>query len=334
MSFKLMCWDHARYVKNTSRPYDEMAREMARKKAIGIETVIVYMAEVINLDVYCKAAAENGIAVQAWITPKIWISNPVTRFLPEAKWLEMEKRHGIRLSSPCPNHPHNRQSMIANTMKLAEEYAGRVEAIHLDAIRTENALLTRDFPCECEACRALRKRFLGYEILSEDDLKNPGIIYKELDWKNSSISEIVQAVKAIADKNNLRLTMAGRANYLNQPDIEKAPVWGLGPAVMEGQDWVKWSDNGWVDEIYTMNYHTDKTLFTRVLNEHIRLLRGSGAGFYSGIGVESSMGKNQPEQVAEYIQKVKALGLNGCVFFNKTDVFEPEYEAVIKASRE
>ena len=334
MSFKLMCWDHARYVTNTSSPYEEMVREMGRKKAIGIETVIIYMHEVINLDDYCRAATANDITVQCWITPKIWIDNPVKRVLPESKWQEMEKSCGIRLCAPCLNHPHNRESMVNKARELVEAYSGRIEALHLDAIRFENALLSLNFPCECEACRALRNRFLGYEILKKDDLQNPAVLYKELEIKNHSVTQVVQAANEIAHKNGLRLTMAARANYLNQVDIESPPVWGLGPAVLEGQDWVKWNDNNWVDEIYSMNYHLNETFFSQVLNDHIRLLQGNTSNYYSGIGIESSMGKNPPERIAKYIQEIKLAGLPGCVFFNKMDVFEPEYEAVIKAAWE
>lgn len=331
MSFKLMCWDHARYVTNNSSPYEEMVREMARKKSIGIETVIIYMHEVINLDDYCRAAAANGIAVQCWITPDTWIDNPIKRVLPEKKWQKMDDSYGIRLKRPCLNHPHNRKSMIDNARKLAEEYTDRIEAVQLDAIRFENALLSLKFSCECEACRALRKRFFGYEILNEEDLLNPAVLYKELDIKNNSVSQIVEAVRNITNKNNLALTMAARSNYLNQVDIKEAPVWGLGPAVLEGQDWVKWHDNAWVDEIYPMNYHLNETFFMSVLENHIRLLQGAISNLYCGIGVETSMGKNPPEQIAKYIRKIKDFGLPGCVFFNKKDVFEHEYEAVIKA---
>lgn len=329
-----MCWDHARYVTNTSSPYEEMVREMARKKAIGIETIIIYMHEVISLDDYCRAAAENDITVQCWITPESWIDNPIKRVLPEEKWEEMETRYGIQLKKPCLNHPDNRKSMINNAKKLMDEFGNRIEAIHLDGIRSENAILSFQFPCECEACRALRKRFLGYEVLNKKDLQNPAILYKELDIKNSNVSEIVRVLHKKTHKSHLALTMAARVNYLNQPDIEDSPVWGLGPAILEGQDWVKWHDNGWVDAIYPMNYHLNETYFTDILDSHIRLLQGAVSNLYCGIGVESSMGKNTPEQIVKYIKKIKDRGLPGCVFFNKSDVFEPEYEPVIKQAAE
>ena len=49
-------------------------------------------------------------------------------------------------------------------------------------------------------------------------------------------------------------------------DITDPPVWGLGPAVLEGQDWVAWNDEGLLDGIYTMNYHTDPEFFRSLLD--------------------------------------------------------------------
>lgn len=332
MTFKLSCWDHARYVRNHAAPYDEMAREMARKKALEIQTVVAYMHQVTEFSDYCRAAKASGITVQSWITPETWISNPVNRCLPEQKWNEMETRFGIRLAKPCLNHPHNRESFIKNAIELLEQYGQNITALHLDAIRFENAILSREFPCECEACRALRKRFFGHETLSREELTEPAVIYKDLEIKNSSVTSIVRALREITREKNLQLTVAARANYLNQPDITDPPVWGLGPALIEGQDWVKWADDELIDEIYSMNYHLNEKFFTDILNDHVRLLKDTKVVFYPGIGVLSSMGKNPPEQIEKYICKIKEAGLNGCVFFNKDDVFEPEYESVIKAA--
>ncbi len=332
MSFKLSCWDHARYVENHSDPYEDMVREAAHKKALGIQTVIAYMHEVTKFDDYCRAFGDVGISLQSWITPETWISNPVYRQLPEEKWAEMERRFGIRLAKPCLNHPHNRESFIKNATELIALYGRRIAAVHLDAIRFENAILSGEFPCECEACRALRKRFFGHETLSPEELREPAVIYKELDIKNTSVTSIVRRLREITGSDNLQLTMAARANYLNQPDITDSPVWGLGPALIEGQDWVKWCDERLVDEIYSMNYHLNEKFFTDILNDHVRLLKDTNVVFYPGIGVLSSMGKNSPRQIEKYINKIKEAGLGGCVFFIKDDVFEVEYESVIKAA--
>ncbi|MDD3694795.1 MAG: hypothetical protein PHG44_02370 [Lentisphaeria bacterium] len=332
MSFNLSCWDHARQVKNKQEPYDELCPEMARKKAMGIDCVIAFMPTMSNFAQYCRAAREAGIAVQSWITPRTLIENPVDRCLPEEQWQKMEKIHGIRLNFPCLNHPQNQESFISLAQDLLAEYGSELSALHLDAIRFENAILQYEFPCECEACRALRKKFFGKEELSAKERLEPSVVYKEIDIKNDSVSGIVRRLKTICEKQGLALTMAARANYLNQPDIFVNPVWGLGPALLEGQDWVKWCDNGWVDEAYSMNYHPNEAYFSQVLEEHMRLTRDSKAVFKCGIATESSMGVNPPERVAKYLREVKEAGLPGCVFFNKNDVFSPEYEKAIKAA--
>ena len=330
MSFKLKIWDHCRYVTNKGKPYDEMARHLETMGKAGITSTIIYMPEVISLDDYCRAAKEAGLTVEARIFPAWGVKDPVLRTLPPAEWEEREKRFGIKLAGTCGNHPRNREGFLAAAEALAEEYAGRIEALHLDFIRNDNALLLADYPCRCDACQALYRRYFGCAVPSKEMLQDPAVRYKLLALRNENVRKTVVAMRSLASRHHLKLTMAARANYVNSPDITSPPVWGLGPAVLEGQDWVEWAESGLVDGICPMNYHTDFGLFEGVLEDHLRLMVDRKSLLFSGIGIASSMGETTPEGAAKRLELVRSSGLPGAVFFNKTNVYGKEFLEVFR----
>ena len=330
MPFQLKIWDHCRYVKNRENPYDEMARHLETMAQAGVSASIIYMPEVISLDDYCRAARQAGIAVEARIFPAWGVESPVLRTLPEKDWAEMEKRFGIRLAGTCGNHPHNRMGFLSAAEALAARFADRIQAIHLDFIRNDNALLLMDYPCQCDACKALYRRYFNCSVPDRTMLRDPAVRYKLLALRCGNIRKTVSEMRSLTARYGLKLTMAARANYLNSRDIADPPVWGLGPAVLEGQDWVEWNDEGLVDGIYTMNYHPDPDLFQSVLHDHLRLIGDHRERLYSGIGISSSMGEITPEEAALRLEMVRKSGLPGAVFFNKTNCYSRDFLAVFR----
>ena len=329
--FRIGIWDHCRYVTNFLKPYDEMARHLERMRKWGVTLTDIYLVEVISLDDYCRAAANCGMEVEARITPA-WSSPAiVNRTLPETEWQRMEKSLGIRLAGPCGNREDNRDLFLAAAEKLAQEFKGRIASLHLDFIRNDNALTLLDFPCQCEVCKGLYKRFFGVEVLTPEMRQNPAVRYKLAALRCKNIRKTAEAMKQIAEKHDLRLSIAARANYVNSADITLPPVWGLGPAVLEGQDWVEWADEGIIDELFPMNYHTEIGLFESVLKDHKRLLGDKASQMlFPGVGVESSMGINSPADVAERIAIVKNSSLPGVMLFNKTNIYSDDYCRIIK----
>ena len=51
---------------------------------------------------------------------------------------------------------------------------------------------------------------------------------------------------------------------------------------------------------------------------------------WSGIGISSSMGEIPPSGAAQRLELVRAAGLPGAVFFNKTNLYSEEYLAVFR----
>ena len=330
MSFRIGIWDHCRYVVNREKPYDEIARHLERMRKAGVTFADIYLPEVPSLDDYCRAAAACGVAVEARITPEWAGPDVIKRTLPEELWQDMEKRYGIRLSGPCGNHPHNRELFVRGAEQLLNEYGSRLQAFHLDFIRNDNALLLQDYPCRCEACQKLNERFFGVKFLTPELLAKPAIAYKLTALRNENVTATVQEMRRISRQHNVTLTIAARANYIDSMDITAPPVWGLGPAVLEGQDWVQWLDRDYIDAVYPMNYHTEMFKFESLVQDYLRLLgEKSFRSLYVGVGVLSSMGENPPAEVAKRLQFLKDAKLPGAMLFNKINTYTDEYCKVI-----
>ena len=335
MSFRIGIWDHCRYVVNREKPYDEMARHLERMRNAGVTLTNIYLPEVPSLSDYCRAAANCGMQLEARITPEWAGKDVVKRTLPEELWKDMEAKHGIRLSGPCGNHPGNRKAFVEGLKLLTDEYKTQIHAIHLDFIRNDNALLLQDYPCQCAECRKLYQRFFGVEVLTAEMLKKPSIAYKLVALRNENVTQTVQELSQVTRQSGLALSIAARANYIDSADITEPPVWGLGPAVLEGQDWVQWLDRGYIDAAYPMNYHTEVAMFKSLVSDYLRLLGDKACtALHIGVGVMSSMGVNPPEAVMERLLILKDAKLPGAMLFNKINTYTDDYCAVIKSIAE
>ncbi len=331
---KIKIWDHARFVQDKANPYPELKAMLKTFAENGISHIHAYLPSIGNLKPYCDAAENAGITVDAWIHPAAELSNPPMRKISDAQMDEMERTQGLRLSAPCPNHPEFKKQMLEAIGARLEEYGSRINGIHLDFIRSINSLLGWQFPCGCEACRALRMKYFGFEMPTEEDKKLPAYIYKEHAILNRNLTETVAAIKKLTESRGRQLSMAARSDYANSADIRGKPVWGIGPAVLEGQDWADWAADGIVDAINTMNYHTNFDFFLDNLNAHMRLTKGAKAELSPGLAVESSMGRNEPGEFRRRMQAIHDAGAKSLCIFCKQDIYLPEYLQIIKAFSE
>jgi hypothetical protein len=274
------------------------------------------------------ASAEAGVDIHLWVKPVVGVRDAIRRTLPPETAQAQIDETGVALFRACMNHPHNTSAGVANIQKLIDITGSRIAGIHLDYMRNDNALLLRGWPCQCEACQDGRTRWLGRGVLTADDLADPVIMYKELQTRNASTRRFVAQVREATRAASLKLSLAARANYLNQPDILEAPVYGLGPAVYEGQDWLDWAESGLLDFICTMNYHTDPATFRQVASDHQRLLGSSPATYYCGLGISSSMGELTPAQALEHLAVASEIGAAGCCLFHVGGVTDAHLNAL------
>jgi uncharacterized lipoprotein YddW (UPF0748 family) len=290
---------------------------MEKAARLGISQMMIHLKKKdYPLKEYCLAAQKAGLEVHPWVKPAFAVKGFVKRTLsPERRKAQIEQ-YGFELVRACMNNQSTREKGLANIKELIDNFGEYISGIHLDYVRNDNALFLKDYPCECDACKGIRKKWLGHEVLTRDDLNNPAVMYKELSVRNNNITNFVREVRKLVNKTGMKLSMAARANYINQYDVKEAPVYGLGPAVYEGQDWFAWAEEGLLDFIATMNYHTDPDIFEKVFQDHLRLLADSPVEFYTGLGIESSMGSLTPEEAVVLIEKVKNSPAKGISLFH------------------
>jgi uncharacterized lipoprotein YddW (UPF0748 family) len=72
----------------------------------------------------------------------------------------------------CPSWKENRDLTIKVAEEILENY--EVDGLHMDYMRYPNAGISSQNPCLCEACRKLRMKWLGKEVLDENDLERQG----------------------------------------------------------------------------------------------------------------------------------------------------------------
>ena len=323
---EISIWDHARYVKDRSNPYPEMAAMLRRFAEAGISRTDIYLPEVGNLDAYCRAAAEAGMAVEARLHPQHAMEHPPMRVLTEEQRHHMKEKQGIVLEAPCPCHPEFERQLAAAAERVLAQYGDRLMGLQLDFIRGPNACCLLDYPCGCEACRAARQRYYGFEMPPESVLREPWYLYKETARLNAHVRSALIAVAAVTHRFGRKLSMAARSNYANCGGAHG----GLGPAVLEGQDWAEWATDGLLDEIIPMNYHTNHESFVAHLQAHLRLMAGIPVKFTSGVARESSMGLLPPSEFRRRFEAMSAAGVQGAFIFNKTNIYSDDYLSVIR----
>lgn len=209
----------------------------------------------------------------------------------------------------CPSWKENRELTIKIAKDILENY--EVNGIHLDYIRYPNAGVLVPYPCVCDACKKQRLKWLGKEELEREDTEIHGVIYKELQWRNNCVREVVKEIRKLTREVGVKLTMAARAYYLKS-------------AVIEGQDWVSWCKDGLLDIIAPMSYTTKFENFKMLVEEHVKLLRGR-IPLFEGIGRKSSAGILTPDAMMKQIDLVKEKGLPGVTIFHLNALTEEDF---------
>lgn len=289
--------------------------EADRLAAAGIRIVMPEVHDpALVLATTARALHRRNMELHPWIRPTFGVPHPVCRVIADPT--AQQSRFGTTLARACLSNQTTLDRSLTAIKRFVAANQGAIDGLHLDYVRNDNALFLMHFPCQCEACREERRPWLGRGELRPEDMANPCIAYKELRRRNDRITKFVRQARALTRARGLALSLAARANYISLDDIWQPPVYGLGPAVFEGQDWAKWAADGLLDFICTMNYHTAPARFRAAADEHARLLAGTPAVFYSGLGVKSSMGACAPGRLRALLDILRERGARGASLFS------------------
>jgi len=229
-------------------------------------------------------------------------------------------------------------SAVTNPAPLAQWLANfikkhpYIKGINMDGLRYMNTCFFKDNPCNCDACRARRKPWLGHDLLTADDERDPSIGYMEVKSKIEVITHIARVLAKAIHKAGKKFSIDPRAVFAGRDtEFDPPPTWGYGPAIFEGQDWPDWCREGILDSIHIMNYTSNPVRFKRLAEQHKALLAGSSTDVHEGIGISSSAGKVSPEIFEQEIGIVKSLNLTGITLFPWKAMSEAHREVLARA---
>lgn len=204
--------------------------------------------------------------------------------------------------SACPSWPENRDLLVRVVREIVERYA--VDGVQLDYFRYPNRDMQAEFPCTCEACRQRRLGWLGRGELTDDDLRHPAVMHKEIAQKGQCIREALERIRALVHGVGKPLSLAARTHYLDD-------------AVYEGQDWVEFAAAGLVDRVLPMSYSRTQAEFEAFVTEHQRLLAPTPVRYLPGVAKSWSCGRLSTEAFLAQVGVALESGANGlCIFAN------------------
>ena len=224
------------------------------------------------------------------------------RFAAEGRLVRMfdEKSRNPWSHTFCPSHPAN----IKLESQAMDEIAKRgVDGIHFDYIRYANSNF-----CFCDGCRARFEQSCGVKVANwpADVRKDPSLVRKWIDWRCSNVTKVVKAVgeRVHAQYPGVEVSVAARSS-------------ATGAYEGDGQDWVGWAKNGWIDFLCPMDYTPSTAFFRKTYLEQLKVLEGARTKLYPGIGLSCwADDGTDAMRMAKHIRALRKDGLEGFTVFN------------------
>lgn len=201
---------------------------------------------------------------------------------------------GIESTWLCPSHPENQQLELNSMLEIVQNYD--VDGVHLDYIRYQN----EDY-CFCNGCRQRFEEYFGESVSNwPQDCYSGDLKEEYYNWRASNITWLVRSIyeEAKALDPDILISAAVFANH------ESA-------LAINGQDWVSWCTEGYLDFVCPMNYTTNYDRFKRLLSRQIEVLDGC-IPMYPGIGGHVL----SADEIIAQIDTVREYELPGFVLFN------------------
>ena len=198
----------------------------------------------------------------------------------------------------CPSQEVNFEAMERPMVEIVSNYD--IDGIQYDFIRYPNAS-----GCFCEKCRQGFERETGKRVAHWPDDCVDGPRHAEwVEYRCGRISSLVERISTRIRKVNPKVKISA-AVFRDWPDCREN----------NGQDWVRWCQEGWLDFVCPMNYTLDPELFAKRAAIH-REAVPRGFPIVQGIGIASGAGKmNSAEELAVQIMLARQAGAVGFVGF-------------------
>lgn len=198
----------------------------------------------------------------------------------------------------CPSDPRNQQFELDCIMEVVTNY--NIDGISYDFIRYPGPTW-----CYCDSCRDRFTSDTGHVVQNwPDDCYNGSLKEEYREWRREQITRLVRdahsAIKSV--KPHVKISAAVFSSYPYCRDSV-------------GQDWVYWTEQGYVDFVCPMNYTDSLNTFRNLVSNQMDYVAGQKP-LYPGIGVNSSSYKVPPDQVIAQIRVTRENDTGGFVLFN------------------
>lgn len=199
----------------------------------------------------------------------------------------------------CPSHPENQRREIESMVELARKGA---DGIHFDYIRYAD----RNF-CFCDGCRRRFEAQLGRAVADwpADVRTDAGLATAWEKWRAETVSAVVaETARRVRDEfPKVEISVAARA------DRDSAYSG-------DGQDWVRWAREGWIDILCPMDYTDATPFFRNICRAQRTLLSGTNVKLYPGIGLSCWRRDGaEAEKMTRHIQALRQDGFDGFTVF-------------------
>ncbi len=247
-----------------------------------------------------KHAHANGIALHPYVNNCIVTGRTSKESLAELRreGRLQEGPDGRPIDWFCPSQDVNFEAMERPMLEIVDRYD--VDGIQYDFIRYSNSS-----GCFCARCRERFEKETGKPVVHWPEDCTDGPRRAEwIDYRAGRISALVEristGIRRIAPKVKI-----SAAVFRNWPECREE----------NGQDWVRWCREEWLDFVCPMNYTLDDELFAERAAIH-REAVPAGFPVVQGIGIDSGAGRmSSPADLAVQIALARRSGAAGFLGF-------------------
>ncbi|WDT72139.1 MAG: family 10 glycosylhydrolase [Candidatus Manganitrophus sp.] len=196
-----------------------------------------------------KLAEKYEIEIHPWFT----VSLRQRDFLPQLEFFEQRFKEGTSRQAFNIHSERFREFISSLIVEVATRYP--VQGINLDYVRSGGM-------CKTNSCIEDYKRHTGRNLVKDWSLKNlPGVDLSALAaWQEGAVRDIISRISVGARKTRKNLVMS----------VDAVP--GSSDTKLQGQDSMKWADEGLVDVVYSMDYQASPD-FEKIRNLQSKMKR-------------------------------------------------------------
>ncbi len=242
-----------------------------------------------------QAAHRHGLEVHAWKV-NYNLSGADSAFVQRLRRegrLQLDTA-GREVAWLCPSHPDNVALEAASLLEVVRNYP--VDGIHFDYIRYPGVE-----SCYCAGCRRRFEEDTGHYVHAwPEDVLTGELLGPFQRWRQDQVTELVRAVAIQARQIRPEIRISA-AVFPNWPESRYT----------EGQDWIRWVEEGYLDFVCPMDYLPDMEAFAQRVQDQVRWVDGR-VPLYIGIG---SWQMGDPAAVLRQIAFTRQAGADGFVLF-------------------